>query len=71
MGKGATKNPAVFKFCKFREQGKVSESKEPRSRTVGGRQAGSTRSCREGAPEAYRKGGSSGKPSGKLPEAAI
>lgn len=47
MGKGATKNPAVFKFCKFREQGKVSESKEPRSRTEGSRQAGSTGSSRK------------------------
>lgn len=59
MGKGATKNPAVFKFCKFREQGKVSESKEPR-------EAG-----RQEVPEAHGRRGSSGTPSGKLPEAAI
>lgn len=48
MGKGAIKNPAVFKFFKFREQGKVSESREPRSRTDGSRQAGSAGSSQKG-----------------------
>lgn len=71
MGKGAITNPAGFKFFKFREQEKVSESREPRSRTDGSRQAGSAGSSRKGAPEAHRRGGSSGKPLGKFPEAAI